>query len=98
MAKDKLYTQSDVTSEDLDNALEARRTSGRSYPEPTVKKRNTYTQDDINNDLLEGHLKALSATPRPKHKLSDDAPKYKKGGSIRGHGCETKGKTKGRMV
>lgn len=25
-------------------------------------------------------------------------PNFKKGGSVRGHGCETKGKTKGRMV
>jgi hypothetical protein len=36
------------------------------------------------------HDKATTTKPAPK--------KYAKGGSVRGDGCATKGKTKGRMV
>ena len=36
-------------------------------------------------------------TPEPKKELAKPTKKMAKGGSVRGHGCETKGKTKGKF-
>jgi hypothetical protein len=71
-----------------------------------VPYRSRLTEKDYNKASKLGILGSESDQDTAKASGSEQAktenkaekPKFKKGGSIRGHGCETKGKTKGRMV
>ena len=47
-------------------------------------------------DEMEYNLETQAGAPTPERPVS--TKKYAKGGSIRGCGCEAKGKTKGRFV
>jgi hypothetical protein len=59
--------------------------------------------EDLDQRTLDQYPKGTKSEGRTSRNLSGygkkvELPSYKKGGSIRGGGCETKGKTKGRMV
>lgn len=61
---------------------------------------NTYPFANQNIPATDSSVK-IGARQEPLGNVMDNQPSvtmYKKGGSVRGGGCEVKGKTKGRMV
>jgi hypothetical protein len=63
------------------------------------QKLNTAQQEALDKmrDAKTREKEAAAGAPTPERPINTPK-KYAKGGSIRGHGCETKGKTKGRFV
>ena len=57
---------------------------------------------DMRDAKIRAEEEKRGGAPTPKQPVNTPKPdrggNYKKGGKVRGHGCETKGKTKGKFV
>jgi hypothetical protein len=65
-------------------------------PEETKRLRETYQKQKDARTREEEEKRG--GAPTPERPVSTPKPGYKKGGKIRGGGCEQRGKTKGKFV